>query len=34
MSGSLMSFALILTSFATLICVGTVVMVLMHAFRR
>jgi hypothetical protein len=34
MSGSFLSFALILASLATLICVGTVVMVLMHAFRR
>jgi hypothetical protein len=34
MSGNFLSFAVILASFATLICVGTVVMVLMHAFRR
>ena len=34
MSGNLMSFALILTSMAALVCVGTVVMVLVHAFRR
>jgi hypothetical protein len=34
MSGNLMSFALILASLAALVSVSTVVMVLMHAFRR
>lgn len=34
MSGNLVSFAFILTSMAALACVGTVLMVLVHAFRR
>jgi hypothetical protein len=34
MSGNLLSFAMIVASMATLACLGTVVMVLMHAFRR
>lgn len=34
MSGSLVSFAAIVASFAALICISTVVMVLVHAFRR
>ena len=34
MSGSLVTFAAIAASFALLICLGTVVMVLVHAFRR
>jgi hypothetical protein len=34
MSGNLVSFALIVTSMATLACIGAVLMVLMHAFRR
>jgi hypothetical protein len=34
MSGNLLSFAMIVTSMAALACIGTVVMVLMHAFRR
>jgi len=34
MAGNLVSLALILTSMAALVCVGTVLMVLVHAFRR
>jgi len=34
MSGNLVTFAAIVASFAALLCIGTVVMVLMHAFRR
>jgi hypothetical protein len=34
MSGSIASFAVIVASFAALLCVGTVLMVLVHAFRR
>jgi hypothetical protein len=34
MSGNLLTFAMIVTSMAGIACLGTVVMVLMHAFRR
>jgi hypothetical protein len=34
MSGSIASFAVIVASFAALICISTVLMVLVHAFRR
>ncbi len=34
MASSLASFAFIFAGLAALVCVGTVVMVLVHAFRR